>query len=152
MGDDEDEEDEDSETDADEQNAEAGCEDFAALLPEGENGDLASPEEEIDGDALLGGAVQEYRDVDGETQGADVVAKADDQESDDEGSGGETSEASDGPGQVAVPAARKTRKRQSAKEARKNLQRQQKQKPAKANNQKVREMRNARHQVKEYLG
>merc|ERR1712106_1304545 len=71
------------------------------------------------------------------------------EDSSDEESGDEGSAVSDAPNQVSIASGKKTRKRSSAKEARKNLQRQQKTKPAKANNQKVRDMRNAKHQVKE---
>lgn len=60
-------------------------------------------------------------------------------------------EASDGPGQVNVKSGGRTRKRQTAKEARKNLQRQQKQRPAKANNQKVKDLRKAKHEIREFM-
>jgi len=61
------------------------------------------------------------------------------------------SEASAGPGQVNVTSGRRTRHRQTAKEARKNLQQQQRQRPAKANNQKVKEFRRAKHEIREFM-
>merc|ERR1712032_1048817 len=67
-------------------------------------------------------------------------------------SGGISSEASEGPGQVMIASGRKIRRKQSAKEARKNLQRQHKQKPGRANNQKSKEVRRARSEIKECLG
>jgi len=76
-----------------------------------------------------------------------------------EGSGSEDSISEDAsedeeaaPGEVTIAKGKKpTRKKTNAKDVRKNLQRQQKTKPAKANNQKVREMRNAKHTVKEIV-
>jgi RIO kinase 2 len=149
-GEKEDDEDEDSE-DAEEE-AQDG---FSGLVPEGGRKELVEAEDEVDESALLEDAG--YPDGDNRDRPADArntklpdqEGSGDDDEDDSEDDSG--SEASEGPGQVADHnAKRRTRKRQTAKEARKNLQRQQKQKPAKANNQKVREMRNARHQVKEH--
>jgi RIO kinase 2 len=162
LDDENEDEEEGSDSEIEEQEAEADTEDFAALLPEGGHCELVEPEEEIDEEALHSSTLEEaINEADtaplnirpaptpSRNKAEDAAAKSDDEDSDD----GETSEASDAPGQVAVPAARKTntRKKQSAKEARKNLQKQQKTRPAKANNQKVRELRNAKHQVKEYL-
>lgn len=141
VGDDEDEY-EDAESDEDEGEADTN---FAGLLPEGGRGELAEPGDEVDGTEQQ--AVDATENSEGAANESEPIPAASDAES----SGDEGSAASEGPGQVTVPSAQKTRKKQSAKEARKNLQRQQKTKPAKANNQKVREMRNAKHQVKEYF-
>lgn len=160
-GDDDEDEDEDSEgeavEDAEKERAEAP-EEFAGLVPEGGCRELAEPGDDIDGLAVTSeaqAAAAEAGPAAGGYPNASSVEPArvePAEDSDEEDSGDESSDASEGPGQVAVASAkRKTRKRQSAKEARTNLQRQQKTKPAKANNQKVREMRNARHQVKEFL-
>jgi len=63
-------------------------------------------------------------------------------------------EEDDRPGQVNISSGKKRlqRRQVTAKEARKNLQKQQKQKPARANNQKNKEFRRAKHEVREYLG
>lgn len=80
-------------------------------------------------------------------------ATAEDSESEEsEGESDASEEAA--PGQVIIASdakKKKTRQRQTAKEARKNLQKQQKTKPAKANNMKVKELRQAKHQVKEFI-
>lgn len=101
----------------------------AGAQGEAETEAVVPPSTATAGDAQAGGA--------GETSAA-------------EGSSSE-SEASEGPGQVNVTTGRRTRKRQSAKEARKNLQKQQKQRPAKPNNQKVKDVRKAKHEIKEYF-
>mmetsp|Transcript_111424 Transcript_111424/g.315459 ORF Transcript_111424/g.315459 Transcript_111424/m.315459 type:complete len:492 (+) Transcript_111424:99-1574(+) len=87
--------------------------------------------------------------------GADAPAGTGERpEGDDSGhSSGDESAASEAPGQVKISTGgrRQTRRQLTAKEARSKLQRQQKQRPAKANNQKVKELRRAKHEIKEHL-
>jgi len=110
--------------------ANAGAEGFEALLPSGGR------------EALLGGSPDE-----------EAPAEEDGAQRADEGSEDSEASDSDGPGQVTISTGgRATRRKQSAKEARKNLQRQHKQKPAKPNNQKLKETRKAKSEIKEYLG
>mmetsp|Transcript_978 Transcript_978/g.2967 ORF Transcript_978/g.2967 Transcript_978/m.2967 type:complete len:476 (+) Transcript_978:100-1527(+) len=71
--------------------------------------------------------------------------------SEDDASGSSDSEVSEAPGQVRITSGRRTRKKQTAKEARKNLQRQQNQRPAKPNNQKAKDLRRAKHEIREHF-
>jgi RIO kinase 2 len=132
---------------------------FAGLVPEGGREELAEPEDDIDGTGGLDEGGYSTNDVPpvAEAEAEDANASKEDSpgsdaenSADEAGSSGEEDEPA--PGQVLVAGAKKkTRKKQSAKEARTNLQRQTKVRPAKANNQKVKEMRNAKHQIKEYM-
>lgn len=118
-------------------------EQFQGLLSADGVVSLGSVEDELAERLAIDAVVPEGTDlpepnaVDGEVE----ESSGDDQQSGD----------SDGPMQVTVKGAKKTRKRHSAKDARTNLQKQQKAKPAKPNNMKVKELRNARHQVKEHF-
>jgi len=82
-------------------------------------------------------------------QGAEPGDKQDEDEESDVDGEGEDEEGK--VGQVSVHGAKKTRKRQNAKEARKNLQKQQKTKVAKPNCSKNKGAVAARHQIKEEL-
>lgn len=150
--DDDGEDDEDDEGDVDEQTEEVDGDGFAALVPEGGHSELADPEDEIDGEQLQNSSVAADIDLAAKTEETTASAEKEKaQASDEEDSDGESSEASEGPGEVALCTARKVRKKQSAKEARKNLQKQQKKPPAKANNQKNKDLRNARQAVKDHF-
>lgn len=152
--DDEDDEDdcEDDDGDLDEPTDEVDDNGFAALVPEGGQSELADAEDEIDGD-FQNSSVTVDTELIPKSQAPDIEASKDqDKASDAEDSDGDSSEASEGPGEVAICTARKVRKKQSAKEARKNLQKQTKKPPAKANNQKNKNLRTGREAIKDYLG
>lgn len=131
--------------------------DLEGLMPEGGREALGD-EIEADPAAIDALASSSAREGDGAAVGDrpnhDKVAKLDreGEGSEKESESGSDSEGFDAPvGTVSAPA-RRTRKRQTAKEARTNLQKQQKQKPARANNQKTKETRKAKSEIKEYLG
>mmetsp|Transcript_84018 Transcript_84018/g.265251 ORF Transcript_84018/g.265251 Transcript_84018/m.265251 type:complete len:192 (-) Transcript_84018:76-651(-) len=128
---------------ATDQEAKENPEGFQPLHAPGERGPHAEEQEaeaeaaDAPADALAGGGPPGGEESGGGQSGSD---------SDDSGS-----EASDGPGQVNVKSGRRTRHRQTAKEARKNLQRQQRQRPAKANNSKAKELRKAKHEIRDFM-
>lgn len=157
---DEDEEDEerlrrgDEEDGAGEPDAAAADRAIERLVPEGGQGALGGEDDvEVAGDdASCGIAAGE--DQPGARVGAEEEAAA--VAGEDDGGGSDTSGAEeDGtPGQVSIKVAKRRlqRRQVTAKEAQKNLQKQQKQRPAKANNQKSKDLRRAKHEVREYLG
>jgi len=175
----EDDDDEDEEDD-DEEAAEAAEEPadghFSGLVPEGGRRELGEADDEAceaeDGsEAAAGerGLLRIYPDEAAESGGYSAAAApappttggirrqwrqdAANEESDSDESGEEESDAEErAPGEVSIPkSTKKTRKVTSAKDARKNLQKQQKTKPAKANNMKTKELRNAKHNIKEMM-
>eukprot|EP00405_Crypthecodinium_cohnii_P008810 CAMPEP_0206436460 /NCGR_PEP_ID=MMETSP0324_2-20121206/10492_1 /ASSEMBLY_ACC=CAM_ASM_000836 /TAXON_ID=2866 /ORGANISM="Crypthecodinium cohnii, Strain Seligo" /LENGTH=506 /DNA_ID=CAMNT_0053903621 /DNA_START=24 /DNA_END=1544 /DNA_ORIENTATION=- len=132
-------------------------ESFQRLLAEGET---PHPEEEEefdeeelkepagDGEKATSSRNKEEGDDDDED-----AKKGQDEENQESDSDSQLSEASDAEAVGQVPVAgKRTRKRTNAKDARKNLQRQQKSRPARANNQKSKDMRRAKNEVKEYFG
>jgi len=144
---------EDDDGDEDEQTGEVDDGGFAALVPEGGQGELADPDDEIDGEHLQNCSVAVDTELASKNEAPPSVegSKEKTDASDDDDSDGESSEASEGPGEVAVCTAKKVRKKTNAKEARKNIQRQQKKPPAKANKQKDKKLREGREAVKDYL-
>lgn len=151
------------EEDAAELDAAAADQAIEQLVPEGGHGALGREDDvEVAGDdASCGGASGDDRpgapggaeeEDEGEALGGEAAATA----AEDGEGGSDTSgaEEDDRPGQVNISSGkRRLQRRQiTAKEARKNLQKQQKQKPARANNQKNKEFRRAKHEVREWLG
>lgn len=109
----------------------------------------AEADAEGDGDATLWAQT-----AGGHAGLAAAKAKADAANAEEKGSEAGDSEGSEevaAPGQVGVQCKR-TRKKTGAKDAKKNLQRQQKTHKAKPNNQKSKELRKAKHEIKEWLG
>jgi len=166
-GDDEEEDDEESE---DEESGQKATEDLAGLVPEDGHRELGEFDDEADGpveaedaieaidtpafragatDAANEGGLRVWPNEE-PTPDGDAEGSGDDQASD----SGQSDYQELAPGQVAAPKNARKKKavhRPSATEARKNLQRQQKVRPAKANNSKVRDLRRAKHEVKEHF-
>lgn len=151
-------EDEDAQEEAEQDNDDKGFED---LLPGGSK-EAVAEEDLLPGDGDIAEAVSGDRsslEPSTETlaengtaapvteEGATVDAPTAQAGSD----SGSESEDSEGPGNVALTSGKRTRKRHTAKQVRSNLQRQQKAKPAKPNNQKVKDLRKAKHDIKEYI-
>uniref|UniRef100_A0A7S1FJV0 Serine/threonine-protein kinase RIO2 n=1 Tax=Noctiluca scintillans TaxID=2966 RepID=A0A7S1FJV0_NOCSC len=113
---------------------------FEGLVPE--EGISALGEDVVDDEKV---EAQEDPVAEPVEKGGDGVPAADDEET-------ESSESDVAPGEIKVSTGgRKVRRRATAQDARKNLQKQHKAKPAKANNQKVKDLRKAKHDVKEYM-
>jgi len=129
------------------ENCTAGDDEEQALL-------LQAPEERTALPKDSEGCPRRVAERDQEVNGANNNS-ASSSEEDDAGGEGDESEQSDveedeAVGQVTAPSTKRVRRKHNAKEARKNLQKQQKQRPAKANNQKCKELRKAKHEIKEW--
>jgi len=153
--------DEDDDSQEEEEDDDDATDGIAELVPEGGRTELAEPEDDIDGTAGPEDGPEATREAAKASgyEAGDAAAAAAVKEGDEASSDGEEDESDDetegeeaAPGQVVIAAAKKkTRRKVTAKEATANLKKQQKVKPAKANNMKVKEMRNAKHNIKEYM-
>lgn len=147
----EDEDDEDRETDAGDEGPIEGPVSFEPLLARG----AGTEEEALEEAELLAAAEAAAAAPEGDApqQEGEAGAARGDREGEGEEEGAESSddEDSDGPGQLAV-AGKRVRRKHTAKDAKKNLQRQQRRPPAKPNNQKIKETRRAKLEIREYLG